>query len=112
MKDVIVNIKFVSYDGKFPNLCGGKLVFIAVFSSGIEKTYTWENCLRPGGHIHKNNRGDWESSDGPWEVISPYDDDMIYPETALFRNFTPMVMEYLTKVVNEKIDWGCCGGCT
>ena len=81
------NIKFVSYDGDYPNLCSGILVLDI---DGDEVRF--ENCLSSGGDVYFNDH--WEETvlSGEWTLRSDK-----------FKNFT--------KLVNENIEHGCCGGC-
>jgi len=104
----IIDLKFVSYDGKFPNLCSGNLKFIAVYSDGTEQEYNWQHCLNSGGSCHYH-KGDWDTEEGDWEVHLPFDTDDPMKE---YSEFTPMVMAYLTKIVNDEVEKGCCGGCS
>ena len=86
-------VEFVSYNGKYPNLCRGTL-FIRVNGEEI----SLENYLISGGrrwfdkewngHVEK---GDWQFSQLP-DNLEPYRDEIL-------------------KVVNENVPHGCCGGC-
>ena len=102
MNKVITDLRFVSYDEKYPTLCMGNLKFVAIFSDGSEKEYNWKHAIRSGGGLDSH----YESYEGDWEVHLPLYTDKDYSE------FTPMVMYYLEKLVNENIPRGCCGGCS
>lgn len=86
-------IKFVNYDGKYPNLCHGTLTLNV---AGEEKEL--HNVLISGGcaRFHDNWYPYIES--GPWTVsrlpdwAKPYHDE-------------------IEVVVNENVPFGCCGGC-
>lgn len=85
-------IKFISYDGSYPNLCRGTLKFE---KDGIiyEKKY----CLVSGGGISPNWSGTYE---GPWTI-----------DQSEFPDLNEMELCYLEKLVNENVPLGCCGGC-
>lgn len=83
-------IEFLSYDGKYPCLCVGTL---SIRVDG--KTYHLDYVLRSGGGI----TNDYETVEGPWEV-----DLSDYPDLEPYK-------EEITNVVNENIEYGCCGGC-
>lgn len=86
-------VEFVSYDGKYPNLCSGILV---IKIDG--KTVTLPRyCLVPGGGTN------WRQDlvlEGPWEL-----DEMFFP-----KEYEPYKNDILC-VINKNIPWGCCGGC-
>lgn len=90
----MAEIAFISYSGKYPNLCSGELK-IAV-----------DNKIYGGIHIISGGRvwfdegwGD-HVEDGPWSV----DLDSLPEE----------IKQYATEiadVVNYNVPHGCCGGC-
>lgn len=101
-----MEIKFVSYDGCYPNLCSGTLTL------EIDGEYYWfgsympkdKNCYdqfwASGGKVWFDD--DWEDhlSTGKWklnkralpEFLKPYGNELI-------------------KIFNENVPYGCCGGC-
>jgi hypothetical protein len=86
------SMKFISYDGEYPNLCYGTLV-IEVDS----REYSMENCLITSGSVC------WENGEvrkGEWYINEYY-----LPEELL-----PYIEE-ITRLVNDNVEWGCCGGC-
>ena len=87
-------VEFVSYDGKYPNLCNGRLILRI---NGVVVDFG-KYCLISGGRVCFDS--DWceHVSSGAWEVIN-------IPE-----GYERYVKE-ITEVVNENIPWGCCGGC-
>jgi hypothetical protein len=92
-----MNIQIV-YDGKYPNLCSGKLI-VKIDYSILEwnKTYNFPvNCLIScGTTIYselKNNGYKWK--------ISSWPDD--FPEELKLN---------VLEAVNKQIPLGCCGGC-
>lgn len=86
-------VEFVSYNGKFPNLCRGTLV-IKVNGEEI----SLENYLISGGRCwFDKDRVDHVES-GDWR-ISKLPDDL------------EQCRDEILKVVNENVPYGCCGGC-
>ncbi len=87
-------VEFVSYDGKYPCLCFGTLT---IKVDG--KTYRFEHALISGGGVY---------SDEEWNMWATQDDWKIdleeHPELEPYK-------EEITRVVNENVEHGCCGGC-
>lgn len=86
-------IEFVSYNGKWPNLCSGTLVLKI---NGEEKVLP-DCCMCSGGSVTFD--ADWNETvtQGPWTVDVP-DELLDYKEE-------------IEKCVNNNVPWGCCGGC-
>lgn len=89
-------LKFISYDGKWPNLCRGILI---VEKDG--KRYGLNSVLVSGGCCGFNR--DYSESyieRGPWEI---------------YKENLPQELQddyhELLELVNDNIDYGCCGGC-
>lgn len=89
-------VEFISYDGKWPCLCSGNLIIKV-----DDVYYTLRNVLVSGGRICGGPHTDWDmwSELGPWKV-----DLEEYPELESYK-------EEITRVVNENVPQGCCGGC-
>ena len=89
-------IEFVSYDGKWPCLCSGTLI---IRVNG--KTYRLDNVMDSGGCIMGGPSTDWDmwAEKGDWEV-NLYE----HPELEPYK-------EEITRLVNENVEHGCCGGC-
>jgi hypothetical protein len=86
-------LKFVSYDGDYPNLCSGKLI-MSIDGANIE----WPDAsLSPGGTVS------WDDEDetvaGDW-AISRWPAD--FPEALKAE---------AVELVNDNVHHGCCGGC-
>ncbi len=96
-KDTVSHVKFISYTGKYPNLCGGKLTLeidgdTAIFGSKRHEDAQYE----PFWHtsvMSPNETGEWET------------DVCLLPEQ--FRKYALEI----DKVLNENMEHGCCGGC-
>ena len=112
-------IKFVSYDGKYPNLCSGILV-LEIDNQKIYGKY----CLSSGGSAGVDFSGEESEeycTEGPWEVKfdefwkNPIDSDdwNFYQnnEKILEDFFSDEDRKKITELVNENVEWGCCGGC-
>lgn len=91
-------IEFVSYDGKYPNLCSGTL---KITMDG--KLYELKHCLTSGGSIIRTDDGGLDATDGPWSVDLWHDEEK-------FPELLPHVKE-IEDLVNENVRCGCCGGC-
>lgn len=89
-------VEFVSYDGKYPCLCTGTLT-IKVDGKG----YRFNHAMVSGGAIYGGACTDWDmwSEQGDWEI-----DLREHPELEPYK-------EEITRVVNENVEHGCCGGC-
>lgn len=84
-------VKFISYDGAFPNLCSGELVLEI---DGVRRN-DFELCS--GGCVWFDDNWEDHVESGPWTVCVPKDLEGLKEE--------------ITRLVNENIPWGCCGGC-
>lgn len=100
------DVKFISYDGSFPNLCSGELILKI-----NNKEYKFGKKYDPN---HKDNLEgfwitgggldeDYEPFQGPWN-LSWKDED--YPEEI--RKYKDVLIE----IFNEHVPYGCCGGCS
>lgn len=88
-------VKFISYDGKYPNLCSGTLV-LEINGERWEKKY----CLASGGRCDMSTPDNWFTEHGAWRIS----------EDALPEKFLPF-REEIEKCINENVAPGCCGGC-
>ena len=95
MKTQQQRLKFVSYDGAYPNLCSGTLKMkldgkIITFPS---------YCLSSGGSVWFDD--DWSEhvEEGEWTISK-------FP-----KDFPEELKEYAQELVNENVEPGCCGGC-
>ena len=88
-------LTFVSYDGRFPNLCSGTLV-LALNGAPIKFL---PGCLASGGSVLFDVNWSGHIEKGPWCIHQ-------WPE-----NFPEEWKLEAVRLVNENIEWGCCGGC-
>ena len=89
------NLKFISYDGSYPNLCSGKLIMELNNEKIIFPTY----CLSSGGSVSFTEDWDENVTSGEWSISE-------FP-----KNFPKELEEHANRLVNENIEYGCCGGC-
>ena len=89
-------LKFISYDGDYPNLCSGLLVLRA-----DGRKFTFWVRLQSGGNVWFDN--DWleHVEHGPWSIA----------EDAWPEEFPIELRDAAVELVNDCVPWGCCGGC-
>jgi len=100
-------VKFVSYDGAYPNLCSGTLVLEidgkkVSFGYSYKAPVDYPSFWCTGGSVRFDE--DWieDVSHGEWEL------------SANEREYPKEIFELLPeciKVMNENVPEGCCGGC-
>lgn len=97
---IMSNIEFISYTGKYPNLCSGVLTLKIddkIVRFGYEEDYEpfWESGGRCG-------------FDGVRSYI--YDGEWVIDEYSDLKEFEP-IKDRLIEVFNDNVEHGCCGGC-
>lgn len=107
-----MNIEFVSYTGKWPNLCSGVLTLNidgkeVKFGHDFEKFESWktdgnhESFWRSGGSCgFSYDYSEFRIETAPWEV-----DKSELPE------FLKPYSQELIDTFNANVPFGCCGGC-
>lgn len=97
------NVKFISYTGRWPNLCSGILTLEIngkTYKFGYSQKYPkfWYS----GGSCGFKDRVNWESyiNYGDWEI----DVDDLPEELRKYAS-------EIDRVFNENVEPGCCGGC-
>lgn len=100
------HVKFISYDGKYPNLCRGVLI-LNIDGKNYSFGYNWNKetdftCFWYSGGTCGFNSDYSESfvETGSWEI-----DKLRLPEQ--FHEYTDEIYE----VMNENMELPCCGGC-
>lgn len=88
------DIEFVSYDGEWPCLCHGKLILNV---DGVE--HVLNGSLVSGGSTWFDEGWNGNVIEGPWYII--FNDDY----------FSEKEQNYIIQLVNENVEFGCCGGC-
>lgn len=126
-------IEFVSYEGKFPNLCEGLLVVridgrLYAFSPYYDSMYRsfWNRFNRTealeddsitkvfGFYLKSGGRIDWgEDGENPKIVKGKWiiDDKSMKLENGVRFILSGEQKSELEKVINQNIEFGCCGGC-
>ena len=116
-------VKFISYDGEYPNLCRGGLVLeidgkLYKFGHHYMKFHfddsgngyyededpgnpNFDSFWSSGGSVEADEDWNWDIRSGEWEI-----DVTEIPEQ--FRDLA----DEIDTVFNENVESGCCGGCT
>lgn len=97
------HVKFVSYTGKYPNLCRGILnlnIDSKEHTFGNYKDCEFEKFWSSGGSCSFDPDWNDEVTSGEWEV---YKDRL----PMQFRKYYDEIKE----VFNANVSHGCCGGC-
>ena len=109
-------IKFISYTGKYPNLCSGVLTVEIdgkEYKFGHEtgsydflndryKDDNFEKFWTSGGSVERDENWNMWATDGDWE-LNYYKNE--------FPQWIIDLFPQLIKVFNENVPGGCCGGC-
>lgn len=98
------NVKFISYSGKYPNLCSGELMLEIegeIYTFGKHHS-NYPLCFWETGGGCEGRRLNYSeyTTNGSWII----DYNKIPPE---FRKYA-VVIDYL---FNSNVEQGCCGGC-
>ena len=98
------HIEFVSYSGKYPNLCSGILVLKIDGKEvrfGNDKNCDYERFWESGGvYGFTNGYKDSFVNEGEWIV----DVHELPDEYQKYAN-------EIDDVINQNVPYGCCGGC-
>lgn len=95
-KEYSGKVKFISYDGKYPNLCSGTLKLEIDGEIVIFDTYS-DRFWSTGGYT---NWCDGTIDTDEWAIL----------QDKLPEKYKKYVDE-IDKVFNENVEFGCCGGC-
>ena len=90
------SVKFISYDGEYPNLCSGKLV-LEINHHTVEFP---NHTLISGGYVRFDENWNEEVGQGGWSVV-----------TDNIPNEYKHLINQIVDVINESVPYGCCGGC-
>lgn len=98
-------VKFISYDGSYPNLCSGTLTITLAgetikFGCGKDYYSFWHS----GGCVWFDEGWGDHVESGPWE----FDD---YEDFEGTDKITEAEYKEITKLFSENVPEGCCGGC-
>ena len=92
-------IEFVSYNGKYPNLCSG---WLELKIDG--KPWRRYVNLFSGGQCYIDGEREVVEQ-GPWDLAG-YDYDYLVND-----GFTDEEINAIICLLNEHVEFGCCGGC-
>lgn len=109
------NIKFISYTGRYPNLCSGVLTLNI---DGKEVKFGHELDSFDGKtnkYIDNNYDSFWSSGGGirsnyPEESYEVSEDEWIINEEDIPKQYQKYAYE-IGEVFNANVPYGCCGGC-
>jgi hypothetical protein len=106
-----MKVKFVSYDGTYPNLCSGTLVMSVdnkEYKFGVEENLLPIFWTSTGGIAHSDDYSDMWAIGGDWALDMDEDDLKDYPEEI--RDIE--IFKKMIELMNENIkEIPCCGGC-
>ena len=88
-------VEFISYNGGYPCLCYGTL---EIKVNG--KQYKLNRVLLSGGSVWFDDNMEEHIEEGPWEIN----------ESELPIELKPYIKQ-IEEVVNDNVEYGCCGGC-
>ena len=88
-------VEFISYNGEYPCLCSG---ILEIKVNG--KYYKLDHILLSGGSVWFDDSMGEHIEEGPWEIS----------ESGLPKELRPYIKQ-IEKVVNDNVEYGCCGGC-
>lgn len=104
---IVKTIKFVSYDGAYPNLCSGTIT-LDVDGTTVELRH----MLCSTGSVSWEGVG--EVTTGPWHLYRPDEENAEFYDYHVIPKdirFTKNELDYIEDLANENIPYGCCGGC-
>ena len=117
-------IEFISYDGKYPNLCRGVLI---VKINGKEVKFGhnymyYDSTSKSFLNEDKNNpnyesfwkSGGWIKTDKKWNMEAICDEWQLDDSEYTYKNYPQEIknlLPQLIKLFNEHVTYGCCGGC-
>ena len=88
-------LKFISYDGSYPNLCSGTLIMELDGKEIVFPSY----CLSSGGSVSFDDEMNEMVTNGEWSISN-------FP-----KDFPRELRVKAVELVNENVPQGCCGGC-
>ena len=108
-----MQIEFVSYSGKFPNLCSGELVLKI---NGRKRTFgvdygamlSWEETRK---RAEKNYNRFWRSGGGITSDYNTYSGAWTLTDVNDLPKYLQPYADELIEIFNTNVPWGCCGGC-
>nr|DAZ66618.1 MAG TPA: hypothetical protein [Caudoviricetes sp.] len=100
------HVKFISYTGKYPNLCSGILTLeidgrtIRFGNRYVDSTVDYPKFWESGGSCSFDNNWNSNVTDREWQI-----DFNEIPDC--FKKYA----EEIDEIFNANVPYGCCGGC-
>lgn len=103
------HVEFISYTGKYPNLCRGVLTLKI---DGFEykfghDSYDWE----AGKYKDNNFNSFWRSGGGLDDDYIPIEREWLIEIEEIPDRLRMYALE-IDRVFNDNVPFGCCGGCS
>lgn len=110
-KDTDEHVKFISYDGSWPNQCSGILTLEV-----DGKTYVFGPDYKKPKDCEVLHDIFWHSTGSCGFMGGDYNEPRITkgPWGINIRKLPKEIQKYaieISRKINENVDWGCCGGC-
>ena len=94
------HVEFVSYDGRFPNLCSGMLI-LRIDGEEVGFHYSsHDDFWKSGGEVGFDDNGDDVVKTGEWGLCEERVPDK-------YKKYAQEMID----VFNANVEFGCCGGC-
>lgn len=105
------NIKFISYTGTYPSLCGGVLTL--EIDGEIVKFGNDDYSVDFDNKTRRYSNGNYEKfwcSGGGIRNYKPYHEEWEIHENKLPEKYKKYIVEF-DYIFNANVEFGCCGGC-
>lgn len=108
-------VQFISYSGKYPNLCRGVLT-LKIEGEIVKFGHDFTNYKYETGEFIDNNYDEFWTSGGSCFFLGDYEDEVVNTDEWVidaekipekYRKYAPII----DKVFNDNVEYGCCGGC-
>lgn len=106
----MANIKFISYTGRYPNLCNGVLTLeidgeVVCFGHNYDnfdilEDGNYDSFWTSGGSVSLDADYNEEVKIGVWELVLDNLDERFWD-----------IADELIGIFNKNVKYGCCGGC-
>lgn len=106
-KDISKHVEFISYTGKYPNLCGGELT-LKIDDEEVKFGITID--AKTGEKIEDIYPIFWSSGGGIDKNYCAYQEEWIIDASELPEEYRKYARE-IDEVFNTNVRHGCCGGC-
>ena len=104
------NVKFVSYSGRYPNLCRGVLILI-IDDEEVQFGHNYLDYDYKTNKFKDNNYDEfWSSGGGLTENYTPYRGEWKIDVNEIPAKYRKYAKE-IDNIFNTYVPKGCCGGC-